>query len=900
MQAMFVLAVLFSVSTIHARPIGRVHKSVSAPLTFLAQTNTVSNVEFWYTNRGELFNSGIGQNEGLFWPRGSGNSYLFGSGLWLAAKKLFPNSAEVRDGWSLAGSISGSYFNSTVNSFFANSDTKRLFLSSTGDTLIYARQDTDASFHTFAPHVGNVTAIAELSNGTLLIGGSKGLVSGSELGPWATTSISSSVTAISSFGVVDAGVSITRDTIYTPNANGSRWTARYKIGNIRFLSSLPNNVTILAGISTTLLLSKDTGNTWDSVFSPAPIMGAALGSDGSIIVATRSGVLQTSDQGANWIPHNTGLLDSTIRFIRSDDGVNFVLATDSGVFTTVFQNGNLGTWNLKNAGVRWQGAVVEAVVDEGGSLHVATDSEGQVFTQWKSKTLVPGLQPLVEVGYNPNSGAGWYAEGETNQFGLWSGTDGADPDAKYISYVSPRYDKTSGKFMPGSSSIVPPPFYAWPVWDSSSSKTFLRNDYFGDYISDVTMRNTASIEAQNPQFSINGKTPAPAVVSQEDIVNLYSDADTANNPEFAAGTGYPFGLDIQEVIYSWSYGSYRDMIFVRYKITNSSNDTLFDSWIAPAFDPDLDAAVGGASNDAVSYVNDSLVKAAADSAMVSELREPYRSDPTKLNMGVAWRNVANPPNGKQYGWMGISFLESPVIDSHGNIIPNDDSAALQGYGPNSLFQNNQLGLVTFRDWIILNDPPNAPLRYSFVSNGEKDVFNGVYQDQRILMATGPFTLLPGQSVEATVALTFAHVSDTSYKQNFGALLLLTDLAHHVFGEVDSNNTGGSTNYFVNNFQVAQQSSVKIGSTLSGLTMNEPYPNPFSTNCTISYRNPVAGTASAILTDVLGRTVRSLSLGEVSVGEHTFTIAGADLPAGDYHITLTVGSETSSQMTVHLR
>jgi hypothetical protein len=399
----------------------------------------------------------------------------------------------------------------------------------------------------------------------------------------------------------------------------------------------------------------------------------------------------------------------------------------------------------------------------------------------------------------------------------------------------------------------------------------------------------------------NGVPALPAMVSQEDIVNLYTDQDPTNNPEFKPGMGYPFGLDIQEVIYSWGYGSYRDMVFVRYKVTNHTNqlgsgagDTLLDCWMAPAFDPDLNESVSQ-SEDGNSYVDSSLVQSMADPSSVSQLSEPYRSDPTKLNMAVQWNNYKNPPNGKQYGMIGISFLESPVVDATGNIIPNDDSAALNGYGPSSLFQTNQLGLVTFRDWTLANDPDSSDTRYDFVSSGEKDSWNGVYGDQRMLMSTGPFTLPPGKSVETTVVFMFAHVSDTSYKQNFGALLLLTELAHQVFGEVDSN----GSSYFVNNFQVTPQSSVKSGPTISGLTLDELYPNPFSTNCSLTYKNSAAGAASVIVTDVLGRTVQSFTLGEIPVGEHTLTIDGTGIPAGDYHIQVIVGSESSSQMVAHI-
>ena len=418
------------------------------------------------------------------------------------------------------------------------------------------------------------------------------------------------------------------------------------------------------------------------------------------------------------------------------------------------------------------------------------------------KDIQGKLRKLCDVGYNPNSGVGWYDEGEVaaymNQTTDKSNFNTPNFDPKYISYVSPRYDKHDGHFQIGTSSIVPPPYYAWPLWDTSTSKTLGRNFYFGDYISDVNQRNTLMQQVQSGQTSVK-----PAIFSEEDIVNEYTDQnEQVSDPEYRAGAGYPFGINVTEAIYSWSFGRYRDMIFLRQKVTNANtdpHDTLINCWMAPAFDPDLDAAVGSASYDGNSYV-DSTMNAQIDPTDLSQLREPYRSDLKKLNMGVQWRNYNNPPNGQQFGWLGISFLESPVVDAQGNIVANDDSAALGGYGPNSLFQKDQLGLVTFKDWVIQNDPSTDDLRYDFVSSGEKDHFNGAYGDQRLMMATGPFTLPPGKSVETVVAIGIAHADNTDYKKNFGALLLLMDFAHQVFGEVQPVITSsGDTGYTINHF-----------------------------------------------------------------------------------------------------
>ncbi len=427
------------------------------------------------------------------------------------------------------------------------------------------------------------------------------------------------------------------------------------------------------------------------------------------------------------------------------------------------------------------------------------------------KDIQGKLVKLCDLGYNPNSGVGWYNEGEYSSV-MHQSSDGiyspsAQADAKYISYVSPRYNKTDGTYISGSSANVPAPGYTWPIWDTSTSKTLGHNFYFGDYISDTKER-----DALAKQVDAGPTTVKPAMFSEEDIVNEYTDQDPVNDPEFRPNAGYPFGIDVTEAIYSWSFGRYRDMIFLRQKVTNSNppntaEDSLIDCWMAPAFDPDLDAAVQNL--DGNSIVDSTLpTTIGLPPGLLTQLREPYQSDLSKLNMGVQWSDYNKPPNGKQYGWIGFSFLESPTIDSKGNIVASDDSLDLHGYGPNSLFQrtptptadSGQLGLATFKDWVIQNDPSTQDLRYDFVSSGEKDHFNGAYGDQRLLMATGPFTLPPGKSVETVVGITIAQVDNTDYRKNFGAVLLLTDFAHQVFGEPTPEVLSpGDTGYVVNHF-----------------------------------------------------------------------------------------------------
>lgn len=421
------------------------------------------------------------------------------------------------------------------------------------------------------------------------------------------------------------------------------------------------------------------------------------------------------------------------------------------------------------------------------------------------KVLQGRRQKLAEIGYNPNSGAGWFAEGEVNP-----APDGASPESKYITYFSPRYDKTSGKYTGGVNVNVPPPTQPWPIWDTAKTRVLRKNFYFGDYISNVTDRNPDKLGTKTLP---DGSTLAakPAMLSQEDIVNVYTDVDVSNNPEYRANRGYPFNLDILEVLYTWSFGRYRDMMFIRHRITNASTnsrDTLYDCYIAPAFDPDLGEGSGSlpAGNDRNAFMSIKTLapedtNTAKKALVEADTSNRFGGDLENLNMAFQF---SEKEKGKEFGMIGFAFLESPVVDDNGTIIQNSDPAALG---------KKQLGLTTFKKWNINNDPSTQDLRYDFVSEGSRDADTGP-ADVRLLFSTGPFTLPPGQSAETVVGVGIAQKSTTDRKQNLDTLVRLMVQAHNVFAResiagitpvLDENDdtVGYDTTYVVDHFEAPE-------------------------------------------------------------------------------------------------
>lgn len=355
----------------------------------------------------------------------------------------------------------------------------------------------------------------------------------------------------------------------------------------------------------------------------------------------------------------------------------------------------------------------------------------------------------VSVTYNPNSGRGWYVPGRINYGGPNStefpNVDAVDPTdvLKYRTYFSTDFIPSTGAPINAAHQ------YYWPIWDASTNieDTLKTNRYFGIFIPQTELRNTTT----HPR--------GPAFISGEDIFATYKDTDLSRYEGGVASRrerGYPLRLQIDQMIYSWGFGDYKDFIFLKYEVTNYSTDTLWNCWLAPIQDVDIaraPATAYGAGNDRAKY---------------------YDCDPS-LNMAVQWSNADRGQAGHGFGYLGFDFLESPAIvvlndtTFNGNdtiitpIGPNEYDPAL--HGPDAprfvrkdkkVYKNEeQLGLVTFRNWAIDDDRLEDEERYNFISTGQQDG-DDAPGDKRFLMSTGPFHMRPGDTVRTVVGMILAN------------------------------------------------------------------------------------------------------------------------------------------------
>lgn len=362
---------------------------------------------------------------------------------------------------------------------------------------------------------------------------------------------------------------------------------------------------------------------------------------------------------------------------------------------------------------------------------------------------------MVSISYNPNSGKGWFVPGRIREDGPLGGKPivdlvQKDDIYKYRTFFSIDFRTSNGQPLDSKDQTN------WPIWDGSPNEDAVlkSNRYFGIYVPEQANRTLTQYKK------------GPAFISGEDIFSTYKDTDLNYYEGGVASRrerGYPLMLQVEQMIYSWGFGDYKDFIFLKYEITNYSKDTLWNCWLAPVMDVDIARSTSssyGAGNDRVKF---------------------YECDNgDTLNLALQWSNTDRGELGHGFGYLGFDFLESPAVvkywrydttrNDSGHIInitkvPRPKDEAIDGKDapePNfvrkdsAFYSNeNQLGLVTFKNWPIAEDKSQDDERYNFMSSGTREGDDGP-GDKRFMMATGPFHFIPSDTVRVVVGVILAN------------------------------------------------------------------------------------------------------------------------------------------------
>jgi hypothetical protein len=227
----------------------------------------------------------------------------------------------------------------------------------------------------------------------------------------------------------------------------------------------------------------------------------------------------------------------------------------------------------------------------------------------------------------------------------------------------------------------------------------------------------------------------PLLLGDEMIWSVFNDSDPAAHAGDAGSTA-PLGVEVQQSVFAFLNTRLQNTIFIRWKILNKGGNQLDSMYVSFWSDPDLggftDDLVGCDTTVSVGYV--------------------YNATNADAQYG------ATPPS------VGYDFFQGPlvqvspvVVDTLGMVSFNK---YINGTDPLSPIQtyNYMQGLNSDGTSVHVNNNSSLPITRYQVSgdpslpNGPTNWIDSNPADRRLMLSSGPFTMMPGDSQDVYAAI----------------------------------------------------------------------------------------------------------------------------------------------------
>jgi photosystem II stability/assembly factor-like uncharacterized protein len=142
----------------------------------------------------------------------------------------------------------------------------------------------------------------------------------------------------------DRWLAATTSGIYSSTDQGKTWNGGPVVGQTDFVSVRADGSTMVAATRANVLVSKDSGATWQRAGLPSyvvSIRSVAITSDSQIMIASREGAFRSADGGATWEHVVDGLPAKDITSISFDATHKRLLAT-SDATGVIFESSDGG------------------------------------------------------------------------------------------------------------------------------------------------------------------------------------------------------------------------------------------------------------------------------------------------------------------------------------------------------------------------------------------------------------------------------------------------------------------------------------------------------------------------------------------------------------------------------
>lgn len=377
---------------------------------------------------------------------------------------------------------------------------------------------------------------------------------------------------------------------------------------------------------------------------------------------------------------------------------------------------------------------------------------------------------------------------------------------------------------------------------------------------------------------------APQVmVSHEDSWCCFNDS----NPDYhVIGDTRPIGIEVYQTVYAWDMPYIGDIVFFTYEVKNMSQHMLYDCVAGVVADCDIGNEMGPSANDRCTGIVCREYVIGGDTIVVDDV--VYQ-----------WQEVTEPGAPPwDPGVIGFDLLQTPFdfvagMDKDGDGILDEyerDSAYYVNNLPQYMWDADtdgvpdwrdpsqwpQLGVSALKRFTLSFDPVTDAQRYLTMAG--YNYLTGLYEpydtvipdpdDQRFLLASGPFDLEPDSVVTLIFAVMFADWLGT-YLRPDTALALIDQWAEDRYNMYWYLYTGIEEN---------------LESRISNFELRIS-PNPVVSSSRISFTMPYGDNVSLKLYNSLGQLVETVFDGVMPAGVHERRLNGRSLPQGAYFLVV---------------
>jgi hypothetical protein len=388
-------------------------------------------------------------------------------------------------------------------------------------------------------------------------------------------------------------------------------------------------------------------------------------------------------------------------------------------------------------------------------------------------------------------------------------------------------------------------------------------------------------------------------VSHEDSWCCFNDCDSIYH---IPGDTRPIGIEVYQTVYAWDYWFAEDMIFFTCDVRNVSGDTLYDCYYGVCTDCDIGNEAGaGSATDRCSGVVERQYVIGNETIIVDDV-------------AYQWQEVEEPGTPPWWpGTIGFDLLQTPFDLVAGHDKDNDgildqferDSAYYVNNLPVSMWDSDndglpdwrdpsqwpQIGMTALKQFSLQFEPNIDPERYAVLAG--HNFLTGVYDpydtipgdpnDQRFLMASGPFDLAPDSIVTLVFAVMFADWHNI-YQMPDTALALVDRWAQYFYDMYWFTYTG-----------VEENCEFRISN--CGMEVS---PNPISRSGTVSFSLPAADYVSLKMYNIAGQLIDDFMGQRLAAGRHVLNISTANLAQGTYFLVLETGCSIETKRITVVR